>query len=105
MWEAREADGASPNERATEGRVMAERAIGSALGQYLIRGMIGRGGMATVYRALHVPLSREVALKVIAAEVRADEEFRTRFQAEQRLAAAVVHPHIVPVYDAGEVEG
>ena len=61
--------------------------------------------MGIVYRARHVPLDREVALKVIAPEFSADEEFRRRFQREFRAAASIQHPNVVPIYHAGEEDG
>jgi Protein kinase domain len=66
---------------------------------------IGRGGMAVVYRAIDVRLDRAVALKVLAPELAADEAFRLRFIRECRAAAAVDHPYIIPVFDAGEASG
>ena len=57
--------------------------------------------MAVVFRARDERLGRLVALKVLAPGLAADEEFRRRFTAESRAAAAVDHPHIIPVYEAG----
>ena len=61
--------------------------------------------MAVVYRARDERLGRLVALKVLAPALAADGEFRRRFTAESRAAAAVDHPHIIPVYEAGEAGG
>ncbi len=61
--------------------------------------------MAAVYLAQHRGLGRRVALKVLAPELAEDERFRERFLRESRVAAALDHPNVVPVYDAGEVEG
>jgi serine/threonine protein kinase len=61
--------------------------------------------MGVVYRAQHVHLGRTVALKLLNPELAASEEFRERFVREARAAAELEHPNIVPVYDAGEVEG
>src|SRR5881397_1443557 len=61
--------------------------------------------MGVVYRAQHVHLGRTVALKLLNPELAASEEFRERFIREARAAAELEHPNIVPVYDAGEVEG
>jgi Protein kinase domain len=66
---------------------------------------IGRGGMAVVYRAIDVRLDRAVALKLLAPELARDEAFRLRFIRECRAAAAVDHPYIIPVFDAGEASG
>src|SRR4029078_12975855 len=70
-------------------------------GRYEVERTLGRGGMATVYLARHEPLGRRVALKVLAEHLAADEVFRARFLREARLAARVVHPNVVQVYDAG----
>src|SRR5258708_12089005 len=61
--------------------------------------------MAVVYRAFDPRLGRSVALKILAPELANDIAFRERFNREMRSAAAVDHPHIVPVYDAGEANG
>lgn len=72
---------------------------------YRFGSLIGRGGMAVVYRAVHERLSRTVAVKVMDPPQAADEEFRRRFERESRAAAAVDHPNILPVYDTGEADG
>ncbi len=78
---------------------------GTILGGYRIEGVIGRGGMGIVYRATQLALQRPVALKVIAPNLAEDEGFRRRFRRESMLAAAIDHPNIIPVYEAGEVDG
>ena len=78
---------------------------GSLVGGYRVERPLGAGGMAVVYRARDERLGRLVALKVLAPALAADGEFRRRFTAESRAAAAVDHPHIIPVYDAGQVGG
>jgi DNA-binding beta-propeller fold protein YncE/tRNA A-37 threonylcarbamoyl transferase component Bud32 len=82
-----------------------EFAIGSRLAGYRLDAQIGRGGMAVVYRAYDPRLDRRVALKVLAPELARDESFRQRFIRESRAAAAVDHPNIIPVFEAGESEG
>ncbi|HEX4717324.1 MAG TPA: protein kinase [Thermoleophilaceae bacterium] len=72
---------------------------------YRIEAVAGRGGMGVVYRAQHMHLGRTVALKLLNPELAASEEFRERFIREARAAAELEHPNIVPVYDAGEVDG
>jgi len=79
--------------------------LGTQLGGYRIDGVVGRGGMGVVYRATEVALDRPVALKLIAPELAHDEGFRERFLRESRLAAALDHPGILPVYAAGEADG
>lgn len=75
------------------------------LGVYLLRDVIGRGGMGVVYRATHVHLGREVALKILAPELSGHHDFRERFLRESRMAASLEHPNVVTVYDAGDWEG
>jgi DNA-binding beta-propeller fold protein YncE/predicted Ser/Thr protein kinase len=84
---------------------MGEPAIGSTLAGYRIDELIARGGMGVVYRATHLALERQVALKVIARHLAEQEGFRERFLRESRLAARLDHPHVVPVYDAREEDG
>ena len=78
---------------------------GEQLAGYRIEEQIGRGGMAVVYRALDLRLGRTVALKVLAPDLGQDQAFRQRFIRESRAAAGVDHPHIVPVFEAGEADG
>jgi hypothetical protein len=80
-------------------------APGEQLAGYEIQERIGRGGMAVVYRALDLRLGRLVALKVLAPHLGEDEAFRQRFMRESRAAAGVDHPHIIPVFEAGEAAG
>src|SRR6478735_8403092 len=70
-----------------------------------IESVAGRGGMGIVYRATQLSLGRPVALKLIAPEHAADANFRERFQRESRMAAAIDHPNVIPVYEAGEEDG
>ena len=70
-------------------------------GRYRLGERIGRGGMATVYRAHDEQLDRAVALKMMRADLGEDALFVKRFEAEARRAASVVHPNVVPVYDVG----
>ena len=70
-----------------------------------IETVAGRGGMGIVYRATQLSLGRPVALKLIAPEHAADANFRERFQRESRMAAAIDHPNVIPVYEAGEEDG
>ena len=79
--------------------------LGSQFGGYEIEGVLGRGGMGVVYEARQVSLDRTVAIKVLAGELEDDQSFQERFRVEQRLMAAIEHPHIVTVYEAGEVDG
>ena len=82
-----------------------DRRIGTEIAGYRIESRIGRGGMGVVYRAQHLSLGRQAALKVIAPDLAESSGFRERFSREARVAAAFSHPNIVTVYDAGEVDG
>jgi serine/threonine protein kinase len=70
-----------------------------------LEAVAGRGGMGVVFRATQVALERPVALKAIAPELAADKDYRERFQRESHLAASIDHPNIIPVYQAGELDG
>jgi predicted Ser/Thr protein kinase len=83
----------------------ADLSDGQTFGPYRLLALAGTGGMGVVYRAEQVPLRRVVALKVIRPEVAEAGDYRARFLREARLAAAVDHPHIVPVFDFGEQAG
>jgi YVTN family beta-propeller protein len=83
---------------------MKELAAGSVFAGHRIEGECGRGGMGVVYRAVHLALNRQVALKVIAPQYTADPQFRERFKQESEVAASIDHPHVIPIYDAGEAE-
>ncbi len=78
---------------------------GTAFGPYRVVAHLGRGGMATVYRAHDPALDRDVALKVLPAEFLHDPAFAERFRQEARVAAKLEHPHIVPVHAFGIEEG
>jgi ABC-type branched-subunit amino acid transport system substrate-binding protein/streptogramin lyase len=78
---------------------------GSTLAGYRVEELVGRGGMGVVYRATDLRLDRPVALKLIAPELAQDDRFRSRFLKESRLAAALDHPSVLPIYEAGESDG
>ena len=78
---------------------------GSVLGGYRIVRLIGRGGMGAVYLADDVRLGRKVALKVLSSETAEIPAVRERFVRESQLAASLDHPHILPIYEAGEADG
>jgi serine/threonine-protein kinase len=75
------------------------------VGRYLIEGPIGRGGMASVFKAHDPGIGRDVAIKFLHASFSADEEYRARFLQEARAAGGLSHPNIVTVHDVGEIEG
>ncbi|HEX6009677.1 MAG TPA: serine/threonine protein kinase, partial [Actinomycetota bacterium] len=78
--------------------------VGTEFAGHRIEEVVGRGGASVVYLAEHLRLGRRVALKVLAPHLADDEGFRERFIRESRTAAALDHPNIVTVYDAGEVD-
>src|SRR5512139_2825309 len=76
------------------------------IGIYEIKSELGRGGMATVYRAYDSRFEREVAVKVLPSELlHSDPQFRLRFEREAKIIAQLEHTSIVPVYDVGEADG
>ncbi|MEU0255851.1 serine/threonine-protein kinase [Streptomyces sp. NPDC006184] len=79
--------------------------IGAEIAGYRVERELGRGGMAVVYCAKDLRLGRTVALKLLAPEYTRNEAFRSRFAQESRVAAAIDHPNIVPVFEAGEADG
>jgi len=76
-----------------------------SIGRYEIRAELGRGGMATVYRAFDPRIKRDVAIKVLPREFLHDPQFQARFEREAQTIAALEHPAIVTVYDFGEEDG
>src|SRR5689334_9202940 len=78
---------------------------GQMLGAYRILNQIGRGGMATVYKAYQASMDRNVAVKVLPSQLAESKEFTQRFQQEARIIARLEHPHILPVFDYGESNG
>jgi serine/threonine-protein kinase len=74
------------------------------LTEYRVDAELGRGGMAVVYAGHHEGLARPVALKVLAAHLAGDDEFRDRFLREARIASKLSHPSLVRVYDITEVD-
>ena len=78
---------------------------GQMLGPYRIINQVGKGGMATVYKAYQPSVDRYVAIKVLPSQLAESREFATRFQQEARIIAKLEHPHILPVFDYGESDG
>ena len=75
------------------------------IGRYQLKYQLGRGGMATVYRAYDPAFDRDIALKVLPREFLHDPTFLARFRRETKMIATLEHAAIVPVYDAGEDKG
>jgi Tol biopolymer transport system component len=80
-------------------------AAGTRLGAYEILVPLGAGGMGEVYRARHTQLAREVAIKVLPADLASDPERLARFEKEARTASGLNHPNIVTIYDVGALDG
>ncbi len=78
---------------------------GTALGPYVLRSLVGAGGMGEVYRAHDSRLGRDVAVKVLSSTVGQDPKRVRRFDIEARATAALSHPNILAVYDSGWHEG
>jgi streptogramin lyase len=85
--------------------VQTELQIGAELVGYRIDELVGRGGMGVVYRAYDLRLKRTVALKLMAPELALDQRFRERFSLETELAMSLEHPNVVPIHDAGDIDG
>ncbi len=79
--------------------------VGTRMGDYEIRGVLGRGGMGIVYRAQQLSLGREVALKLLPGRAHRSDAAVKRFLAEAQAAARVHHTNVVPVFAQGEYEG
>ncbi|PJF25850.1 MAG: hypothetical protein CUN53_10680, partial [Phototrophicales bacterium] len=80
---------------------MSTSLIGRKLGKYEITALIGKGGMATVYKGYQPDIDRYVAIKVLPPHPGQDEQFIERFRLEARTIARLQHPHILPLYDYG----
>jgi len=80
---------------------MSDDLIGKVIGQYQIVEQIGKGGMATVYKAYQPAIDRHVAVKILPGEFANDPNFVKRFAHEAKAIAALEHPHILPVHDFG----
>jgi len=78
--------------------------VGTTIGQYNIVEQLGRGGMSAVYKGYQPALKRYVAVKVLDPTISSDELFLTRFQREAQAVALLRHPHIVQIYDFGNVD-
>ncbi len=78
---------------------------GTKLGRYEIDSQLGKGGMGEVYLAHDTTLNRKVALKVLPAELAANQDRMRRFEQEAKAAAALNHPNVAHVYEIGESEG
>src|SRR3974390_894385 len=79
--------------------------IGTALNQYQVTARLGAGGMGEVFRARDTRLNREVAIKILPKEFASDPDRLRRFEQESKTLAALNHPNILTIHDAGVHEG
>ena len=92
-----------PSTLVTKGEAGVVDALRQAtLGEYEVMGLLGRGGMATVYLAHDIALDRKVAIKVMAPHLISGEGMAERFKREARTAGSLSHPHIIPIYAVKE---
>jgi serine/threonine-protein kinase len=87
------------------GDTTADSREGERFGQYLLRRLVGRGGMGDVYEAEDTVRERIVALKLMSETLSGDPVFRARMQREARTAGRLQEPHVVPIHDFGEIDG
>jgi serine/threonine-protein kinase len=78
---------------------------GTGFGRYQLLGLLGRGGMGEVWRAHDTVTERVVALKMLPPQFSDDAMFQQRFRREALAAARLSSPHVIPIYDYGEIDG
>jgi serine/threonine-protein kinase len=74
-------------------------------GRYRLFSVLGEGGMGTVYKAHDTMMDREGAIKVLPPELATETGYEQGFRREARIAARLTEPHIIPIYESGEIEG
>ena len=79
--------------------------IGKNLGEYEILSLLGRSPITTVFRGFHAGSNRTVAVKVLSPHLAEKKGFQERLEKEVKVIAQVQHPHIVPIYEVGQVDG
>jgi serine/threonine protein kinase len=82
-----------------------ELGVGDTLGPYRLEALLGEGGMGLVFRAVRESDSTAVALKLLKVDLSEDDTYKRRFIHEARSAAEVTHEHLVPILDAGDIDG
>ena len=78
---------------------------GTPFGRYRLVSLLGRGGMGEVWRAFDTETNREVAIKVLPAQLADDPQFEHRFRREALAAACLTEPHVIPIHNFGEIDG
>jgi len=96
---------ATPAMRTGRGSRESELQVGGRLGPYSLEAYLGEGGMGTVFRAVREHDGQLVALKILKAKLTGDDVYRRRFAHEARAAREVKHRHLVPIVEAGEIDG
>ncbi|MFH1301805.1 MAG: ABC transporter substrate-binding protein [Planctomycetota bacterium] len=96
--------GAGESPRQTSGPSAAKAAawIGRSVGKYQITGLLGQGGMGVVYQAHDSTIERDVAIKLLPAELASDKKMLDRFLAEAKAAGRLAHPHVVSIHEIGQ---
>jgi tRNA A-37 threonylcarbamoyl transferase component Bud32 len=110
VWEAPESQVPTqpttpvPSEESAEAQTKTESFVGKRLREYDVLEMVGKGGMSMVYRAKHIYLNKQRAIKIIQTEL-ADQFFSDRFIQEARILADLHNPHLVQLFEFGSLEG
>jgi serine/threonine-protein kinase len=100
------AHAAAPVSKAERARIAREALVGKTIaGRYLLRSLLGHGGMGAVYEGEQLNIGKKVAIKFVDPEFATDEQIRTRFAREAKAMSTIESPHIVSVLDAGNEEG
>jgi serine/threonine protein kinase len=79
--------------------------VGTTFGPYLLKQLLGRGGMGEVYRAEHTVKQWTVAVKLMSETISQDPVFRKRMEREARITGSLLEPHVIPIHDYGEIDG
>ncbi len=86
-------------------RQRGELSAGDRFGHFRLESVLGEGGMGIVYSAVREPEEQIVALKLLKQQLSSDDMYKARFRHEARAAGQVTHSHLVPIVEAGQVDG